>query len=69
MNAPDFADAQIEAQRSKVKVTRNAKGEPQWEITVLVGEEESAIENARRIAVAMNQAMEEAFGFRPRVVA
>jgi hypothetical protein len=47
---------------SKVKVSRNAKGEPQWEISVVVGEDPEAIERTRQLAVDLNRAMEVDFG-------
>jgi hypothetical protein len=55
-------------QRSKIKVSRNAKGDPQWEITVLVGEEASAVGRAREIALEMHRAMEQEFGIPARPV-
>jgi hypothetical protein len=43
--------------KSSVKVVRNAKGEPQWEVKVVVGDDESVLNDARRIAVAQYQAL------------
>ena len=43
----------FEQTRSKVKLTRNAKGDAQWEITVVVGDSERDVDRAREIA--MNQ--------------
>lgn len=50
-------------QRSSVKLVRNAKGDPQWELKVVVGEDEVAVERARELAVQMHRAMEAEFGF------
>jgi hypothetical protein len=44
-------------QRSKIKLTRNAKGDPQWEISVLAGESDTALDEARRQAVAQWNAL------------
>lgn len=43
--------------KSSVKVVRNAKGEPQWEVKVVVGDDESVLNEARQIAVAQYQAL------------
>jgi len=37
--------------RSRIKLTRNAKGDPQWEISVVAGTPEAELDEARRIAV------------------
>ena len=37
--------------RSKVKVTRNAKGDPQWEVSIVEGADENEIQRLRTIAV------------------
>ncbi len=44
-------------QRSKIKLVRNAKGDPQWEITVLDGDTEQMLDEARRVAVAQWNAL------------
>jgi hypothetical protein len=53
-----------DGQRSKVKVTVNARGGIQWELSVLVGEDEEAVDKARGIAVRMHRALEEEFRIR-----
>lgn len=44
--------------KSSIKVVRNAKGEPQWEVKVVAGDDESVLNEARRIAVAQHRALE-----------
>jgi hypothetical protein len=44
-------------QRSSIKVTRNAKGDPQWEIKVVVGEDDAALNKMREQAVSQHQAL------------
>ena len=44
---------------SKVKVTRNAKGDPQWEITVREDVEPGEVERLRDIAVSNYRALEQ----------
>ncbi|MCL4836446.1 MAG: hypothetical protein KJ058_00585 [Thermoanaerobaculia bacterium] len=48
--------------RSKVKLTRNAKGDAQWEITVVVGDDVDALNEARRVAVAQWRELESDLG-------
>lgn len=43
--------------RSKIKVTRNAKGDPQWEISVVDGVTREEIERIRSLAVEQHQAL------------
>lgn len=43
--------------RSKVKITRNAKGDPQWEISVVDGVTRDEIERIRGLAVEQHQAL------------
>lgn len=50
------ADVQAE-QRSRVKVTRNAKGDPQWELSIVEGADEDEVNRLRRIAVAQYNAL------------
>lgn len=57
MNAPD-ADLGVQEQRSKIKLTRNAKGDSQWEISVVVGEDELLLFEAKRLAVKVNEELE-----------
>lgn len=45
-------------QRSKIKLTRNAKGEPQWEISVITGTTTQELDEARKLAVAQWTALE-----------
>lgn len=47
-----------EGGRSSVKVTRNAKGDPQWEIKVRVGDTEAEIVTAYKVAVLAHHALE-----------
>lgn len=49
---------QIPEGRSSVKVTRNAKGDPQWEIKVRVGDTAAEVAEAREIALATHRALE-----------
>jgi hypothetical protein len=49
-------EAQQDA-RSSIKATRNAKGEPQFEVKVRVGDTEAELDEARRIAVAQYRAL------------
>jgi len=46
--------------RSSVKVTRNAKGDPQWEIKVRVGDTAVEVAEARETALANHRALEAA---------
>lgn len=50
-------EVQVE-QRSSIKVSKNAKGEAQWEVKVVAGDDESVLNDARQIAVAQHQALE-----------
>jgi hypothetical protein len=47
---------------SKIKVTRNAKGEPQWEISVREDVEPGELDRLRKIAVDQYRALEQEFG-------
>ena len=47
-----------EGGRSSVKVTRNAKGDPQWEIKVRVGDTEEQVVEAYKLAVKAHHALE-----------
>lgn len=60
MSAPDFAGAEPgqDLSRSSVKVTRNAKGDPQWEIKIRVGDTAVEVAEAREIALATHRALE-----------
>ncbi len=49
-------------QRSSVKISRNAKGDAQWEIKVLVGESESDVIEARQIAIREYEAIRRELG-------
>ena len=42
---------QEQEQRSSIKVTRNAKGDPQWEVKVVEGSTNESLDEIRRIAV------------------
>ena len=43
--------------RSKIKITRNAKGDSQWEISVVDGVTREEIERIRGLAVEQHQAL------------
>lgn len=43
--------------RSKIKVTRNAKGDAQWEISVVDGVDATEIVRLRTLAVQQHQAL------------
>lgn len=47
-----------ETPRSKVKLTRNAKGDPQWEVTVAEGATETDLNNLRAIAITQYKELE-----------
>lgn len=57
MSTPEHA-AESAEQKSSVKVSRNAKGDPQWEIKVVVGTAEYEISLSRAIAVTQYRALE-----------
>lgn len=44
-------------QRSKIKLTRNAKGDPQWEISVVTGETDETLDLMRTQAVSQWNAL------------
>jgi hypothetical protein len=44
-------------QRSKIKVTRNSKGDPQWEATVVEGADPAELERIRGLAVEQYHAL------------
>ncbi len=54
MSAPE---QQIES-RSSVKISRNAKGEAQFEVKVYDGSTEEELDEVRRIAVVQYEALE-----------
>ena len=43
--------------QSKIKLVRNAKGDPQWEITVVEGADAAELDRIRGIALAQFQAL------------
>ena len=47
-------------QLSKVKLTRNAKGDPQWEISVVEGADMDELDRIRDIAIVQYRALEAA---------
>lgn len=49
-------------QVSKFKVIRNAKGDPQWEITVVAGDTQEQLTALRQIAVAQYKALTQDLG-------
>jgi hypothetical protein len=58
MSEHEIESGQFE-QRSKFKVTRNAKGDPQWEISVVSGATQAEMDELRGIAVAQYRALEQ----------
>jgi hypothetical protein len=48
-------------QRSRIKLTRNAKGDPQWEISVVDGADFDEVDRIRKIALAQFEALLDAF--------
>jgi hypothetical protein len=63
VSVPETHSEEI-GQRSRVKIIVNTRG-VQWEISVVVGESEEAVDEARGIAIRMHRALEEEFGLRP----
>lgn len=61
MSEQDFQPLE---QRSKIKLVRNAKGDPQWEISVLAGESDSVLDEARKQAIAQWNALNAELGIR-----
>jgi hypothetical protein len=57
----DRDGGQVE-QRSRVKITRNAKGEAQFEVSVVSGQEVAELVRIRELAVAQYRALEEELG-------
>lgn len=55
-------DLEAPQQVSKFKVTRNAKGDPQWEVTVVAGATMEQLDKLRAIAVAQHKALEQDLG-------
>ena len=51
-------DAPVE-QQSKIKVIRNAKGDAQWEISVVANENDDVLNRMRQQAVAQHRALEQ----------
>lgn len=47
--------------RSSVKITCNSKGDPQWEVKVYVGDDETAIDAARQRALSQYRSLETEF--------
>ena len=62
MSTPETTGAEPgqDLSRSSVKVTRNAKGDPQWEIKVYVGDDPVDVQIARETALATHRALESA---------
>jgi hypothetical protein len=58
MSGPEAILEATPEQRSKVEITRNAKGDSQWRIVVVTGEDESLIFEAKRLAVKVNTELE-----------
>lgn len=58
MGEQHFEGAEPVEPRSKVKLTRNAKGDPQWEVSVVEGADETEIQRLRMIAVDAWRALE-----------
>lgn len=47
--------------RSSVKITCNAKGDPQWEVKVYAGDSEADVEAARSLALAQYRDLQAEF--------
>lgn len=60
LSAPEHVQEQ-DPIGSRVKLTRNAKGEPQWEISVREGSSEEEITRIRGLAVAAYRELEREF--------
>lgn len=56
MSAVERTEGELEP-RSKIKVIRNAKGDPQWEISVAEGSTPEELDRIRGIAVAQHLAL------------
>lgn len=46
-------------QRSSIKVVRNSKGDPQWEVKVVEGADAHELDRIRGLAVAQHNALRE----------
>lgn len=58
MSAAEHNGEQIVPEsKTKVKVVRNAKGDAQWEVTVVEGFDQDELERVRVAAVAAHQAL------------
>lgn len=55
--APPQQQGEPVESRSKIKITRNAKGDSQWEISVVDGVSREEIERIRGLAVEQHQAL------------
>lgn len=58
MSAPEHVQ-ETDAIGSRIKVTRNAKGEPQWEISVREGIDAGELMRLRKLAVSEYRALED----------
>lgn len=56
MSAPEH-EGQVAEQKSSIKVTRNAKGDAQWDVRVVAGATMGELDELRRIAVAQHLAL------------
>lgn len=61
MSEQEVETGQFE-QRSKFRVTRNAKGDPQWEISVVAGESDEVLTTMRRQAVEQYKGLAQDLG-------
>lgn len=53
-------ESRVVETRSKIKLSRNAKGDAQWEITIVEDASPDEIERLRQLAIAQHRALTEA---------
>lgn len=61
MSAPEHNGEQVE-QKCSIKVTRNAKGEAQWEAKVVEGFDPTELERVRLAAVELHRSLQRDLG-------
>lgn len=64
MGEQHYEGAEPVEARSKIKLTRNAKGDVQWELSVIEGATEAELDRLRQIAVAQYRALLDEFKVR-----
>jgi len=55
-----MADEPIVEQKSRFKITMNAKHEPQWELSVVAGETAEELDRLRLLAVSQHEQLRSA---------